>query len=185
MDALLRTVTKVTAALRGRGIPFALTGGCAVFARGGPTSEHDVDVLVREQDVTHALHALVVVGMRAAKPPEDWLLKAYDGDRLVDLVFRSAGQPVTDEMLAGAEELRVGSMMVPVMPATFLVVDKLLVLDSHHCDFAELLPVVRLLREQVDWPRVRERTADSPYAQAFLFLAERLGIMPPNQDVAA
>ena len=36
---------------------------------------------------------------RAAEPPEDWLLKAYHDNTLVDLIFAPAGGPVTDELL--------------------------------------------------------------------------------------
>ncbi|NUT92789.1 MAG: hypothetical protein HOY78_12280, partial [Saccharothrix sp.] len=78
-DQLLRTLTKVAKALREQEIPFALAGGCAVYARGGPATEHDVDILVREEDAKPAVSALVAAGMRAADAPEDWLLKVYDG----------------------------------------------------------------------------------------------------------
>jgi hypothetical protein len=175
-NALLRTVTKVSSALRAAEIPFALTGGCAVYARGGPETEHDVDVLVREHDAKEAVRTLVAVGMRAADPPEDWLCKVYDGDRLVDLIYRPNERPVTDEMLARSEELRVGPATVPVQLATDVLVGKLLALGPHNCDLAYLLPIARALREQIDWPRVQHDTADSPYAEAFLVLAHRLGI---------
>jgi hypothetical protein len=42
-----------------------------------------------------------------------------------------------------------------------------------------MIPVVRALREQVDFDRVREETADSPFAGALLFLLERLDVVPP------
>lgn len=35
---LLRTLTRVSTALEEREVPFALTGGCAIYARGGPLS---------------------------------------------------------------------------------------------------------------------------------------------------
>jgi hypothetical protein len=183
-DELLRTLTKVAKALRTAGIPFALTGGCAGYARGGPASEHDVDLLVREEDAEAAVSALVAAGMRAAEPPEDWLLKVYDGDYLVDLLFRPNEQQVTDEVLACAEDLQVGSVTLPVMPATEVLISKLGVLDGHRCDFSELLPFARALREQIDWDRVRAETADSPYAEAFLVLTERLAIVEPRRETA-
>ena len=176
-DELLRTLTKVAKALRAKGIPFALAGGCAVYARGGPATEHDVDILVREEDAQPAVSALVAEGMRAATPPEDWLLKVYDGDSLVDLLFRPNEIPVTDETLSRAEELAVGSVSLPVMPATEVMISKLLVLDGHRCDFSELLPFARALREQIDWEKVREATKHSPYAEAFLVLVERLDLL--------
>ncbi|MCP2243703.1 nucleotidyltransferase domain-containing protein [Lentzea aerocolonigenes] len=184
-DELLRTLTKVANALRSAEIPFALTGGCAGYARGGPASEHDVDLLVREQDAAEAVRVLVQRGLRAAEPPEDWLLKVYDGDSLVDLLFRPNERPVTDETLAMAEEMPVGSVMLPVMPATFVLSSKLLVLDGHRCDFSELLPFARALREQIDWEQVREETKHSPYAEAFLVLIERLDIIGRGHEFRA
>jgi hypothetical protein len=183
-DELLRTLTRVNSGLRPAGIPFALTGGCAVYARGGPETEHDVDLLVLEEDVPEAVRALVGVGMRAAEAPEDWLAKVYDGERLVDLVFRPNGEQVTKEMLASAEELAVGAVRVPVLPATDVVASKLLVLGPHRCDFSQLLPIARALREQIDWPLLAEKTAESPYAAAFLVLVRRLQIAPVAGDPA-
>ena len=63
-----------------------------------------------------------------------------------------------------------------MLAATDLVVTKLLTYRDHYCDFATSLPMVRALREQVDWTAVRERTARSPYAEAFLLLCDRLGL---------
>jgi hypothetical protein len=67
---------------------------------------------------------------------------------------------------------------MPVLSATDVMVSKLLALDEHYCDLATVLPVARALREQVDWERVRERTKGEPFAEAVLFLAERLGVVP-------
>ena len=182
-DELLRTVTKVAAGLRDAGIRFALTGGCAAYARGGPETEHDVDVLVRESDVDVAVRALVAAGMRAEPPPEDWLDKVYDGDRLVDLLFRPNERPVTDEMLDRAEVMQVGSVRIPVQSATDVLIGKLLTLGPHRGDVNEPMQVARALREQVDWSVVAAETAESPYAEAFLLLAERLGVMPDIKPV--
>ncbi|MFB9902630.1 nucleotidyltransferase domain-containing protein [Allokutzneria oryzae] len=176
IDQLVRTAVRVVSALRAAGVPFALTGGIAVWARGGPESEHDVDVLVREQDSAEAVRVLVAAGMRAAQPPETWLSKVYDGEHLVDLIHHPVESPVTDETLARAEWMRVGSVRAPVATGTDLVVDKMLVLDEHRCDFAVLLPVLRALREQIDWTETACRTAGSPFAEALLLLAHRLGI---------
>jgi hypothetical protein len=57
-----------------------------------------------------------------------------------------------------------------------VLTQKLCALNEHHCDFAPLLPAARAVREQVDWDRVRARTADNDFAVAFLVLVERLGI---------
>ena len=173
---LQRTIIEVVSALRSGEVPFALAGGSAVYARGGPPTTHDVDVLVCEQDAEDAVRALVEAGMRAEDPPEDWLTKVYCGEWLVDIIFRPNERPVTPQVLATAEEMRLDAISAPVMPATALMVDKLLVLGPHRCDLAELLPVARALREQVDWDEVTDETSSSPYAEAFLLLLDRLDI---------
>ena len=67
-------------------------------------------------------------------------------------------------------------MQMPVLAATDLVVTKLLTYRDHYADFGSSLPMVRALREQVDWAQVRERTGHSPFAEAFLLLADRLNL---------
>lgn len=179
--ALERTLVRVCTVLRSAGVPFALTGGSGVYARGGPLSEHDVDVLVCRSDVDDAVRALLAAGMRATDAPEDWLRKVYDGAVPVDLIYRPAGCPVTRDTLAAAEELPVASVQAPVAPATDIVANKLLSLGPQRCDFGWVLPAVRALREQLDWVALRARTEHHPYAEAFLLLAERLGISSPDE----
>lgn len=70
-----------------------------------------------------------------------------------------------------------GPTMAPVLNGTDLMVDKLLVLDAHRCDFAPLLHIARDLREQVDWERVAKETGESPHAQAFLTLLDSLDVV--------
>ena len=36
------------------------------------------------------------------------------------------------------------------------------------------------LTHQIDWDRVRERTADAPFAAAFFTLVEELGVVPTS-----
>jgi hypothetical protein len=167
---------KVATALKGANVPFALSGGYASWARGGPEPLHDVDFVLLAVDVPHALQVLDAAGLRVVEPPEDWLVKVYDGDALVDLIFRPAERPVTREQLDAANEVRVDSVVMPVQSATDLLAAKLLVLNEHYCDFARLFPHVRALREQVDWPALHEVVGHSPFARSFLALCGELGI---------
>jgi Uncharacterised nucleotidyltransferase len=181
-EGLATTLKRVAAALKQSGIPFALGGSFAVYAHGGHSSDHDVDFLIREQDKERALEELAAVGFEVAEPPEDWLVKVYDEDRMVDLIFRPVESPVTDETLADTEMLSVEAITMPVASATQLMIHKLLSYTQHHCDFATGLPVARSLREQIDWERVRRETIESPYAEAFLVLLDRLDVVPfPGQ----
>jgi hypothetical protein len=181
-EGLVTTLKKVASVLKQADIPFALGGSFAVYAHGGFSSDHDVDFVLREQDVERALEALGEVGFTAEHPPEDWLVKVYDEDRMVDLIFRPIETPVTDEHLADTVVRPVDAIQMPVLSATQLMEHKLLSFSQHYCDFARGLPVARSLREQIDWPRVRRETAHSPYAEAFLILLDRLSIVPLDQQ---
>ncbi|MER7502865.1 nucleotidyltransferase [Nonomuraea pusilla] len=176
-DAILDTLKRASSGLKDAGVKFALAGGCAAYARGAAPSLHDVDFVITEQDVPAALDALRKIGFGTAKPPEDWLVKAYDEGRLVDLIFRISDHAITDELLDRAEPMKASAVIVPVLQATDLVISWLLPLSEHACDYGALLAQVRALREQVDWPRVAAVVSDSPYAITFITLLERLGVL--------
>ncbi len=187
-EPLLRTALKRSAsALKADGVLFALGGGYALWVHGGPEPSHDVDLVVAETDVEKAAHSLAGAGLRIERPPEDWLFKAYFGDRtepadepaLVDVLHRLAGTPVSESLLRTAREYEVLGVRIPVLPATPIMIAKLQSLSEHYCDFAALLLVVRAVREQLDWTEIRKATRDNPFAEAFLLLIERLGITTP------
>ena len=181
-EGLADVLKRVGAALKKADIPFALGGSFAVYAHGGHSSDHDVDFLIRERDKERILEVLSEAGFTVEQPPEDWLVKVYDDGRMVDLIYRPVEAPVTDETLHDTEQLSVESIFMPVASATQLMIHKLLSYTQHYCDFATGLPVARSLREKIDWDRVRQETAKSPYAEAFLVLLDRLDVVPlPDQ----
>ena len=53
-QSLREALKRVAVALKESGIPFALIGGYAVWARGGPEPDHDVDFLVADSDADKA-----------------------------------------------------------------------------------------------------------------------------------
>ncbi|WP_155340382.1 hypothetical protein [Acrocarpospora corrugata] len=177
-DAILDTLKRAGSGLKEVGVRFALAGGCAGYARGAAPSLHDVDFALLEEDVPLALKTLEGLGFRTERPPEDWLVKAYDTEGvLVDLIFSLADHPVTEAMIARAEPLSTAALSLPVLEATDLVISWLLPLSEHSCDYGGLLPTVRALREQVDWDRVAGVVGHSPYASTFLILLERLDVI--------
>ena len=106
MDAIERTLKRAIGALRDAGVPFLLAGSLASWARGGPPTRHDLDLVVKPEDAERALEALVRTGMTPERPVEEWLLKAWDGDVLVDLIFDPRGVRVDDELLAPTRSSR-------------------------------------------------------------------------------
>ena len=167
---------RAVAALDGAEVPFLLGGSIAIWAHGGPETRNDLDFMVKPEDAERALAALVDAGMRADHPPEDWLLKAWDGDVCVDLIHRPMGMTVTDEVIGRGKELSVAAMRVRVMAIEDVLSSKLLALGEHALDLEPSLQIARALRERIDWGLVRARTEGSPYARAFLRLVEELGV---------
>jgi Nucleotidyl transferase of unknown function (DUF2204) len=175
---LLPTLKKAAAALERDRVPYLLGGSLACWARGGPAVAGDLDFMVKPADAERALAALVGIGMREDDPPEQWLLKAWDGDHMVDLIFEAAGLPITDEVFARAERMSVGAMTIPVMALEDVLTTMLWAMNERSLDYEHVLQIARSLREQIDWDEVRARTAESPYAAPFFTLVERLGICP-------
>src|SRR2546423_14268975 len=138
---LIATLKRVAFLLKQANVPFVLAGSFAVYARGGGPCDHDVDFLIKQEDAESALAVLAEVGFRAEVPPEGWLVKVYEEDRLVDLIFSPVQRPVTDRTLAETDVLPVNACHMPVLAATDLMIHKLLSMGVQHCDFTKALPV--------------------------------------------
>jgi predicted nucleotidyltransferase len=175
-DDLLETLKHAAATLREADVRFVLGGGLAVWARGGPETEHDVDFFIKPEDAERALQALDAAGFRTEEPPEGWLYKGWRGDVLVDLIYAPTGMTIDDDFLDQAELLDVHAVRMPVMRVEDVLVAKLLTLREHQVDYDQVLEIARTVREQIDWDEARERTGESPYAKAFFTLVEELGV---------
>jgi Uncharacterised nucleotidyltransferase len=184
-ERMLEALRVAVPALHRAGIPFLLGGSMAAWAYGGPEPVKDIDLMVREQDAERTLQVLADAGFRPERPPEEWLLKGWWDDVLVDIIFAPRGLPIDDEVLARGQERSLCALRVPVMALDDVITTKLRSLDEHQLDMGYLLQIVRAIREQVDWAQVRRRTDDWPYAAAFLTLVERLGISDPAQGPQA
>jgi Uncharacterised nucleotidyltransferase len=179
------SLKRAVAALRDAEVPYLLAGSLAVWARGGPETRHDLDFVVKEEDVERAVDVLAEAGMRPEKPPEEWLWKAWDGEVLIDLIFAPRGLEVTDEVIRRGDELHVLGITIPVMSIEDVLATKLLALHEHELDFTGLVRIARAVREQIDWRYLRERTKGSPYASAFFVMCEELGIADPEPPYGA
>ncbi len=176
-DEIVAAMKTAAGVLQRYEIPFILGGGLAAWARGGPKTEHDVDFLIKEDDIEAAMRAFEQAGLETETPPEGWLRKVYVDGVLVDLIFDPSGGPVTDETIARAELLEVAALRIPVATLEDVMTTKLLALTEQEPEYSSVLELARALREQIDWDAVRERTAESPFAKAFFTLVEELGIV--------
>jgi Nucleotidyl transferase of unknown function (DUF2204) len=172
------SLKKAVAALREAQVPFLLGGSLAVWARGGPETRHDLDLVVKPEDADRALSVLADAGMRPEKPPEEWLHKAWDGDVLIDVIYSPRGLEVDDDLLGRGEFLHVLGITIPVMAIEDVMATKLLALHEQQLDLTSVLRIARAVREQIDWRILRERTRSSPYAAGFFTICEELGVVP-------
>jgi hypothetical protein len=175
-EAIQATLRRAVATLREADVDFLLGGSLASWARGGPESHHDLDLILTPENAERALSALAEAGMRPERPVEGWLYKAWDGDVLVDLIFEPSGLDV-EQVIARGEELSVLGMTLPTMALEDVLATKLLALDEHRIEYTAPLQTARALREQIDWRRLREQTRGSAYADAFFVLLEGLGVI--------
>ena len=179
MEAMLTALKRTAAALRDGGVPFAVAGGLACWARGAPVRDDDVDIVLAEGDVARAVAVLEEAGMKGEDPPEEWLMKVHDGDVTVDLIFRPSGLEVTSVLLAGADKIDVHAVTMPVLPLEDVLVTQLLSMTERHMTYEGQIETARAVREQVDWDDVRRRTEHDPFARAFFTIVEGLGVVPP------
>jgi hypothetical protein len=176
-DEIRELLKRTAVALKQADVPFALCGGYAAWVRGAPEPDHDADFLVPASEAERAAKVLAEAGLEVVDPPEDWLTKVVQGNSFVDVLWRTCGKPVEQDLIDRAEDLPVLSVHMPVLEATDILVTKTMTLDEHYCDYSRLLPVARALREQVDWARVRREVAGNDFAAVFLVLLERLGVI--------
>jgi hypothetical protein len=174
---IVETLRQAAAALREADVRYCLSGSVASWARGGPETVNDLDLIVHPPDMDKAVAAFEKLEWRSEKPPEGWLVKVWHGDVLVDLIHTVTGYDNVEEILQRAEVMRVASLDVPVAQMEDVLTPKLLAFDEHYLDYTGALRVSRALREQIDWDLLREKTCESPYARGFFSLLEALEVI--------
>ncbi|MFD4245383.1 nucleotidyltransferase family protein [Streptomyces sp. NPDC058525] len=181
-QAILELTKHVAALLKQSGQPFALAGSVAAFAHGVPARfQHDTDFCVRHEDAGAVIQALEAGGISIRRAPEDWLVKGSSGGEDIDLIFELARKPVSTELLDRAAVKSVDSVWMPVLSPTDLMDSLLAALCEHYCDFGDLLPMARMLREQIDWDRLDRTHRADPLPDAFLYLLERLRVIDSRE----
>lgn len=175
---LLDALKRAAAVLRDHDIDFALAGGFAVYARGGPETDHDVDFVLPREDAERALNLLIEAGFEAERPPEGWLYKVRDEEgAVIDLIYAPNNRPQdVQAILERADEMEIYAITIKVMSVTDVLASKLRALKEHEVDYDDVLEIARACREQIDWDVLRESTAESPYASAFFTLVDELNI---------
>src|SRR3954469_25858190 len=185
-DQLVDVMMHVAAALRDADVPYLLAGSFAVWARGGPAHDTDLDFAVKPEDLERAIAALEAAGMEQKPTPEEWLKKVCDRDVQVDLIHDPAGLEIDDEVMERGDDIEVNGMTFRVMGVDDVMTTKLFAFKEHYLDYASTLEMARMMREQIDWDELRRRCLEYPYAKPFFTLAEELGLIEkPTGEVVS
>jgi Nucleotidyl transferase of unknown function (DUF2204) len=178
-EDLLDAMMHVAAALRDAEIPYLLAGSFAVWARGGPAHDTDLDFAVKPDDVVRAVDALEASGLEERPTPEEWLRKMCetDGDVEVDVIFDPAGLRIDDDVMARGDDIELRGMTFRVMAIDDVMTTKLFAFKEHYLDYESTLEMARMVREQIDWDELRRRCEGYAYAKPFFTLAEELGVI--------
>jgi predicted nucleotidyltransferase len=185
-DQLLEAMMHAAAALRDADVPYLLAGSFAVWARGAPPRDTDLDLAVKSDDVARAVAALEAAGMNEKPTPEEWLRKVCEGEVQIDVIFNPAGLEIDDDVLARGDDIEVNGMTFRVMGVDDVMTTKLFAFKEHYLDYESALEWGRMLREQINWDELRRRCQDYPYAKPFFTLAEELGVVErPDGEVVS
>ena len=180
---LLETLGRVVSTLGAAGVEGVLIGGIAVAALGRPRWTHDIDIMVRPEHALRALEALAQAGMETEQTDHAWLFKAFDGDVMIDLIFRSHGDLyLDDDMVERSRRAPFKGVDVSVMAPEDLLVFKALVHDEdnprHWHDALALIA-----RCELDWDYVRRRARHGRRRVLSLLLYAQSNDLPVPRSV--
>jgi predicted nucleotidyltransferase len=154
---LVEALQLVTKGLSDADVDWVLIGGLAVAALSRPRWTHDIDIMVRPEHAVRALGGLADVGMQTEQTDMSWLFKAFHGEVLVDVIFRSHGDLyLDDEMMRRSVTAQFKGVEVRVVAPEDLLVIKALVHDEHNPrHWHDALALIA--RCDLDWDYVLQR----------------------------
>lgn len=184
LDQLEEVLRETLPKLDGAGIAYAVIGGLAVTTLARPRWTHDIDVFLRPRDAARALEVLGGDGYEIERFDHEWLFKAWRGEVMIDLIFRSAGNLYFDDEV---EERRVqrqflGVSMPVVSPEDLLVMKAAADTELNHYHWFDAIGI--LANHELDWAYVLRRARSSQrHLLSLLVYADALDCHVPRQVV--
>lgn len=142
------------------GVPY-LVGGTYAFHyyAGIARTTKDFDIFVRPRDLQRVLDVLARVGFKTEIAFSHWLAKAFNGDRLIDIIFNSGNGivEVDDEWFAHAVDEEVLGVPVKLSPAEEMIWSKALIMERERFDGADVAHLFRHCSGLLNWERLLRR----------------------------
>lgn len=145
-----------------KNIPYALIGGIAVKELGRPRVTHDIDIFVKPDDADNILEILKQEGFETERRDPFWLYKAWRGDVLVDIIFRSCGDIYFEEEVR-SHVRRIpyyGRYINAISPEDFIVIKSAAHQEDNPHHWHDALAV--LTQGNLDWDYLLKRARHSP-----------------------
>lgn len=183
-EAFRAVLSDVVEAVEDEGIHYLAIGGLASATYGRPRPTKDIDVFVKPEDAERCVKALEGSGFSTEEPKEDWLLKAYKDDVLVDVIFRIHNSVyLDDDMLARARRRRLkGQTLRVVPPEDFIVMQALTHSEDTPHYWYNALTVIA--SSEIEWEYVIRRSSHGPRRVLSLLLyAQSNDLAVPDQVI--
>ncbi len=159
---IITTLFAAIESIEEKNIPYALIGGIAVKELGRPRVTHDIDIFVKPDDADQILELLQQKGFEIERRDPFWLYKAWKGDVLVDIIFRSCGDIYFEEEVR-SHVRRIpyyGKFINAISPEDFIVIKSAAHQEDNPHHWHDALAV--LTQGNLDWDYLLKRSRHSP-----------------------
>jgi predicted nucleotidyltransferase len=184
LDSLEKILFEAIDIVERSGIPYALIGGVAVKSMGRPRVTHDIDIFVRPDDADKTLKVLEAQGFTSQKRDPFWLFKAWKGNILVDVIFKSSGDIYFDEEVRSHVRRMpyLGRYVNAISPEDFLVIKAAAHQEHNPHHWHDALAVLK--QGNLDWDYLLKRAKHAPRrVLALLIYGQSNDIAIPNECI--
>ncbi len=147
--------------LNAAGTPYLVGGSYAAeVITGIPPHSKDLDFFVRHQDLEQMLAAAAAAGFATELAFPHWLAKIHSGDgEFADVIFNSGNGicPVDDEWFEHSLRAEILGHHVAICSVEEMIWTKAFIMERERFDGAEILHLLRLCGNTIDWPRLLKR----------------------------
>lgn len=119
----------------------------------------DLDLFVRQEDVSRTLDFLNERGFRTELSFSHWLAKVFRGEDFIDIIFSSGNGvcAVDDDWFTYARPGEILGVKTRFCPAEELIWSKTFVMERERYDGADVAHIIRAHGDRLDWPRLLSR----------------------------
>ena len=141
-------------------VPFMVGGAFALALYTGiARNTKDFDVFVKATDVDLTLNVFQRHGYRTEKTHPHWLAKVFQGEDLIDIIYRGGNGlcEVDESWLARAPTQEVLGVRAKICAPEEIIWMKAYIMERERYDGADVAHLLLNCAEQIDWPHLVER----------------------------